>query len=134
MILNVLVNDKKLIKAKATDITNSINILNQQAIEEIHKNIYEIVPDIEQINEQFTDATNAPQDLDDNQSGIIGSIPAHAVFDLSLAYRYQKWTLETGLNNLLDEAYFTQRATGYPGPGIIPALPQSFYATLQLKF
>lgn len=86
------------------------------------------------LSEQFTDATNAPQDLNDNQSGIIGSIPAYAVFDLSLAYRYQKWTLETGVNNLLDEAYFTQRATGYPGPGIIPALPQSFYATLQLKF
>ncbi|GGE15983.1 TonB-dependent receptor domain-containing protein [Psychroflexus salis] len=86
------------------------------------------------LSEQFTDATNAPQDLNDNQSGIIGSIPAYGVFDLSFSYRYQKWTLETGVNNLLNEIYFTQRATGYPGPGIIPALPRSFYATLQYKF
>lgn len=85
------------------------------------------------LSEQFTDATNAPQDFNDNQSGIIGSIPAYGVFDVSFSYRYQKWTLETGLNNLLNEIYFTQRATGYPGPGIIPALPRSFYVTLQLS-
>ncbi|MFO7701995.1 MAG: TonB-dependent receptor [Psychroflexus maritimus] len=86
------------------------------------------------LSEQFTDATNAPQDLNDNQSGIIGTIPAYGVFDLSFSYRHRKWTLETGVNNLLDETYFTQRATGYPGPGIIPALPRSFYATLEFKF
>ncbi|NGZ90860.1 TonB-dependent receptor domain-containing protein [Psychroflexus maritimus] len=86
------------------------------------------------LSEQFTDATNAPQDLNDNQSGIIGTIPAYGVFDLSFSYRHRKWTLETGVNNLLDESYFTQRATGYPGPGIIPALPRSFYATLEFKF
>lgn len=86
------------------------------------------------LSEQFTDATNAPQDVNDNQSGIIGTIPAYGVFDLSFSYRYRNWTLETGVNNMLDNAYFTQRATGYPGPGIIPALPRSFYATLQFKF
>jgi Fe(3+) dicitrate transport protein len=85
------------------------------------------------LSEQFTDATNAPQDLNDNQSGIIGTIPAYGVFDLSFSYRYRKWTLETGVNNLLDEIYLTQRATGYPGPGIIPALPRSYYVTLEFK-
>lgn len=85
------------------------------------------------LSEQFTDATNAPQNLNDNQSGIIGTIPAYGVFDLSFSYRYRKWTLETGINNLLDEIYFTQRATGYPGPGIIPALPRSYYVTLEFK-
>ncbi|WP_339625120.1 TonB-dependent receptor [uncultured Winogradskyella sp.] len=85
------------------------------------------------LSSQFTDASNAPQDLGDNVSGIIGSIPAYSVFDLSLSYRYRKWTLETGINNLHNEQYFTQRATGYPGPGIIPALPRSYYMTLELK-
>jgi len=85
------------------------------------------------LGEQFTDATNAPQDINDNQSGILGTIPAYSVFDLSLSYRFRQWTLETGINNLLDETYFTQRATGYPGPGIIPALPRSYYFTLQFK-
>ncbi|MEO1031926.1 MAG: TonB-dependent receptor [Bacteroidota bacterium] len=85
------------------------------------------------LSEQYTDASNAPQDRSDSVSGIIGTIPAYSVFDLSCSYRYRKWTIETGINNLLNEVYFTQRATGYPGPGIIPALPRSYYLTVGLK-
>ncbi|WGK66383.1 TonB-dependent receptor domain-containing protein [Croceiramulus getboli] len=85
------------------------------------------------LSEQFTDASNAPQDRGDNQRGIEGSIPAYGVMDISLAYRYKNWKLETGLNNALDNTYFTRRATGYPGPGIIPAEPLTFYTTLQYK-
>ncbi len=85
------------------------------------------------LSKQFTDATNAPQDINDNQRGIEGSIPAYGILDLSLSYSYKKWKLEAGINNLLDNSYFTQRATGYPGPGIIPAQPRTFYTTLQFK-
>ena len=42
--------------------------------------------------------------------------------------------LEAGVNNLLNEKYFTRRATGYPGPGIIPSSPRNWYLTLQMKF
>ena len=31
------------------------------------------------------------------------------------------------------KSYFTRRATGYPGPGIIPSEPRTFYTTLQIK-
>jgi len=86
------------------------------------------------LSSQFTDASNATQNRNDNVSGIIGAIPAYSVFDLSLSYRLRNWSLEAGINNMLDDPYFTQRATGYPGPGIIPALPRSFYTTLQFKF
>jgi len=85
------------------------------------------------LSEQFTDATNAPQDVLDNQRGIEGSIPAYSVVDFSLAYGFKNWRLETGINNLLDATYFTRRATGYPGPGIIPSEPRTFYCTLQFK-
>ncbi len=85
------------------------------------------------LSQQFTDATNALQDINDNQRGIEGSIPAYDILDLSLSYSYKKWKLEAGINNLLNNSYFTQRATGYPGPGIIPAQPRTFYTTLQLK-
>lgn len=86
------------------------------------------------VGEQFTDATNAPQDPNDNQRGIEGSIPAYGVLDVSGSYTWCNWRLEAGVNNVLDESYFTRRATGYPGPGIIPADPISFYTTLQFKF
>ena len=85
------------------------------------------------LTEQFTDATNAPQDVNDNQRGIEGSIPSYGVLDVSAAYSWKQFKLEAGLNNALDESYFTRRATGYPGPGIIPAEPLTFYTTLQIK-
>ncbi|MEM9000199.1 MAG: TonB-dependent receptor [Bacteroidota bacterium] len=85
------------------------------------------------IAEQFTDATNAPQDVNDNQRGIEGAIPSYNIMDFSMSYTFKKLKLEAGVNNLLDNSFFTRRATGYPGPGIIPAEPRTFYTTLQLK-
>ncbi len=85
------------------------------------------------LSKQFTDATNAPQDINDNQRGIEGEIPAYDIMDFSLSYTYKKWKLEAGVNNVLDNSYFTRRATGYPGPGIIPSEPRTFYTTLQFK-
>lgn len=85
------------------------------------------------LSKQFTDATNALQDINDNQRGIEGEIPAYDILDFSLSYTYKKWKLEAGINNVLDNSYFTRRATGYPGPGIIPSEPRTFYTTLQFK-
>ena len=70
---------------------------------------------------------------DARNSGIIGSIPSYDVLDVSFSYSWKKLKLETGINNLLDNSFFTRRATGYPGPGIIPAEPRTFYTTLQVK-
>lgn len=86
------------------------------------------------VSSQYTDASNAEQNVNDNQSGIKGEIPAYDVMDLSLSWSYKRLTLESGINNLLDSYYFTRRATGYPGPGIIPSPPRTFYTTIQLKF
>lgn len=86
------------------------------------------------IGEQFTDATNAPALFEDaRNAGIIGSIPSYDVMDISFSYTWKKLKLEAGINNLLDNSFFTRRATGYPGPGIIPAEPRTFYTTLQVK-
>ncbi len=85
------------------------------------------------LSSQYTDATNAPQNKDDSQRGIEGAIPAYGVMDLSLSYAYKMYRLESGINNLLNNSYFTRRATGYPGPGIIPAQPLTWYATFQIK-
>lgn len=88
------------------------------------------------VSQQFTDFENTlveeivfPQD-----KGVKGEIPAYSILDFSTQYTYKKWTLEAGVNNVLDESYFTRRATGYPGPGIIPSAPRNFYAVLQFKF
>lgn len=85
------------------------------------------------LSEQFTDATNAPQLVTDNQSGIRGAIPAYQIVDLSGSYTWKWLKLEAGVNNLLNSWYFTRRATGYPGPGILPSAPRSGYIALAFK-
>ncbi|MCI4670579.1 MAG: TonB-dependent receptor [Bacteroidia bacterium] len=85
------------------------------------------------LSQQYTDASNAEQDIRDNQSGIVGAIPAYDIVDLSLSYSWKWLKFEGGINNLLNNAYFTHRATGYPGPGIIPSAPRTWYLTAQIK-
>tara|TARA_B100000214_G_scaffold374028_1_gene355715 strand:- start:1770 stop:4196 length:2427 start_codon:yes stop_codon:yes gene_type:complete len=82
------------------------------------------------ISNQYTDSSNAKEG---NLSGIIGEIPAYSLFDFSFSYLYKNLRLETGINNLTNTFYFTRRATGYPGPGIIPSPPRNTYLTLQIK-
>lgn len=85
------------------------------------------------LSSQYTDATNAPQDKRENNRGIEGEVPAYGIMDFSASYSLGKFKLETGINNLWNKSYFTRRATGYPGPGIIPAQPITWYTTLQIK-
>jgi len=81
------------------------------------------------ISEQFSDATNS----EFTSNAIYGLIPAYFVLDFSASYSYKRWKLESGINNLTNEIYFTRRAVSYPGPGIIPSEIRNFYFTLQIK-
>ena len=83
------------------------------------------------LSSQFSDATNA---IGGSISGVTGEIPAYSILDFSTSYTYKFAKIEAGVNNLLDNSYFTRRATGYPGPGIIPSAPRNWYAGLELKF
>ncbi len=85
------------------------------------------------LSKQFTDATNSERDFE-SQSGIVGEIPAYDILDLSFSYSLGRFKFESGINNVLDTSYFTRRATGYPGPGILPSQPRTWYATLQMRF
>ncbi len=88
------------------------------------------------LSKQFNDPQNSPPFTDSTApgAGIIGELPAYDLFDLSLSYAYKHFRLEAGVNNLFNESYFTRRASGYPGPGIIPADPKTFYTTLQFTW
>lgn len=80
------------------------------------------------LSSQFSDATNAKGG---SLSGVTGEIPAYDILDFSASYKYKFIKLESGINNVLDNAYFTRRATGYPGPGIIPSSPRNYYVGLE---
>ena len=82
------------------------------------------------ISDQYTDSSNA---IEGNLSGVIGIIPSYKLLDFSGSYTLNKIKFEFGINNFLNEAYFTRRATGYPGPGIIPSPNRNIYLTTQIK-
>lgn len=85
---------------------------------------------ISMTGEQYTDATNAVR----TPNAVNGIIPSYTVMDLSLGYTLGKFKFEGGINNLTDVAYFTRRADGYPGPGIIPSDGISGYLTVGVRF
>ena len=81
------------------------------------------------VDKQYSDATNAeftPRAVD-------GAVPSYQVMDLSASYKWKLFTLYGSINNLANKKYFTRRADGYPGPGILPSDPRGFYLTLQFK-
>ena len=85
---------------------------------------------ISYLSEQFSDATNAKTT---NFSAVNGVVPAYYVMDISLAYGWKWLIIEGSVNNLTNKMYFTRRATGYPGPGIIPSDGRMFYMTVGVK-
>ncbi|MFK8005574.1 MAG: TonB-dependent receptor [Saprospiraceae bacterium] len=82
------------------------------------------------VGEHFSDATNAEFVSDATR----GTIPSYQVQDLSFSYTWNRFQFQSGINNLTNESYFTRRAVGYPGPGIIPSDARSFYGTIAIKF
>ncbi len=82
------------------------------------------------LSDQFSEATNAVRA---SSLAIDGLIPAYDILDVSLSYKWDLFRFEGGVNNILDARYFTRRATGYPGPGIIPSEGRSFYLTVAFR-
>lgn len=71
------------------------------------------------VSEAYSDANNTRIPT---ANGLNGLIPAYHIGDISLTYRFwEKYNVRAGLNNITDAAYFTRRAGGYPGPGLMPA-------------
>ena len=86
------------------------------------------------LSSQYTDANNSLTDINDNTYGIFGQIPEYYVADFSCSYTLKNWKFEGGITNFTDNDYYTRRATGYPGPGIIPSDGRLFYTTVGFIF
>lgn len=81
------------------------------------------------VGDAYGDASNVKT----SQDPVAGYIPAYTVLDLSATYKYKKYELKIGSNNLTDKAYFTRRTDEYPGPGIIPSIGRSFYLGISAR-
>lgn len=80
-------------------------------------------------SKQFTEATNA----EFTPTAVNGAIPAYYVLDWSAKYAVKCVQVSAGINNFTNNKYFTRRAVSYPGPGIIPAEPMTFFVTVGIK-
>jgi Fe(3+) dicitrate transport protein len=84
------------------------------------------------IDESFSDANNTSIPT---ANGVNGIIPAYQLTDFSGNYTIsEKFFIKAGVNNLGNKKYFTRRAGGYPGPGLMPAEPRNFFVTVGLKY
>ncbi len=83
------------------------------------------------VDATFSDANNTLS----SANGDNGVIPEYQVMDWSFTYRFPKvFNVKGGVNNLADTRYFTRRAGGYPGPGLIPGDGRTFYLTIGARF
>lgn len=80
-------------------------------------------------SQQYTDAYNSPHTAD----GLVGEIPAYKLLDWTANYQLKQVYFSLSVNNVLNEKYFTRRALGFPGPGIIPSDGRTGYLTIGLK-
>jgi Fe(3+) dicitrate transport protein len=84
------------------------------------------------LSSQFSSANS--EERNNINNGISGQIPAYYVADISASYKFKHFKIESGITNFTNNNYFTRRATGYPGPGIIPSDSRNFYTTLEFVF
>ena len=80
--------------------------------------------------EQFADATNATFSPD----AVHGLIPAYQILDFYAKAQWKQLSAEINVNNALNATYFTRRASGYPGPGILPSDPRNITFSLGWVF
>ena len=84
------------------------------------------------VGDAFSNAQNTVMPTANGQAGLI---PAYHIGDISMNYKFlEKYNLRVGLNNILDDNYFTRRAGGYPGPGLMPADGRNFFVSIGAKF
>lgn len=91
-----------------------------------------ITTQLSTVSSTFSDANNT---VLASANGNTGLIPSYTITDMTASYKLSKQLLvRAGINNLLDERYFTRRAGGYPGPGALPADGRTFFLSIGAKF
>lgn len=84
------------------------------------------------IDAVYADALNTETP---NSIATVGKIPSYQIIDASITCGFMKYyNFKAGVNNLADVNYFTRRAGGYPGPGLMPGNGRTIFFSLGAKF
>ena len=71
------------------------------------------------VSESYSDANNTKTPTSNGNTGII---PAYTIWDWNTTFHVNKRiNVKLSVNNLGNAKYFTRRAGGYPGPGLMPS-------------
>ncbi len=93
---------------------------------------FSITYQLNSVSSVFADADNTEKA---NGAATSGKIPAYTIMDASLSYNFAKsYNVKAGVNNLANVNYFTRRAGGYPGPGLMPGNGRTLFVSLGCKF
>lgn len=123
--------DHKLAAIKGKKVENAPNHIIRTGIT-LGVNKFLCTAQVSYVGESFSDANNT---LAPSLNGTVGLIPAYTVSDLTFSYKFKKGiAYKSGINNLFNVTYFTRRAGGYPGPGVLPADARSFFITMSATF
>lgn len=94
-------------------------------------NNFKLTNQFSYVDDCYSDAGNTKNPAANGQTGMI---PSYRILDLSATLDFKKsFTVKAGINNLLNEKYFTRRSSGYPGPGILPGDGRTFFISLGAK-
>jgi Fe(3+) dicitrate transport protein len=95
-------------------------------------NGFALTTQVSHVSSAFSDANNTETPT---ANGQIGLIPAYTVADITATWRWAKnYNIKAGVNNLANKKYFTRRAGGYPGPGVLPADGRSVFISFGAIF
>lgn len=86
---------------------------------------------VSHVSNAFADANNTAKA---SATATNGLIPAYTVADAGITLKVnQQVHLRAGLNNLTNLNYFTRRAGGYPGPGLMPSDGRNGYLSIGFR-
>ncbi|MEZ5057701.1 MAG: TonB-dependent receptor [Saprospiraceae bacterium] len=79
------------------------------------------------VADSYSDALNT----ESSPNGVNGIVPSYLITDFNLSYNFlNNYNIKFSIGNLTNEYYYTRRATGYPGPGILPSDGRSFMVSV----
>ena len=123
-------NDHKDAATKGKRVENAPQNIVRGGVSAGYSNLL-ITAQLSYVDKAFSDANNTVVPTANGQNGLI---PAYTIADLTVSYRVSpKLNMRAGLNNLFDKRYFTRRAGGYPGPGLLPGNGRSFFVTVSTR-
>ena len=123
-------NDYKDENVKGKKIENAPRHIARIGATFIYNN-FKLTNQFSYVDDCYSDAGNTKIATANGQTGII---PSYRIFDLSAAIDFKKtFNIKAGINNLLNEKYFTRRSSGYPGPGLLPGDGRTFFIAVGAK-